>query len=330
MQGLLVDPEEVTSTYEYEICEIRTIFANGGSECNAYTILQADVAPLIPPFSYNNLCSSTLVTVFIPVYVFVYCIELVISPVYVLVFMNTKYSQYSAHIKRAFLHGVFWPQHWEEEGGSATEPIDTSPTTPGAIVNNADNRADPRKLLKTNRIVTIDVLNNFLVFFTFGMCSPFLAVLMLVSVTMKYAMWITVIGRFVRIRVVSKPAERIARDKALQALSDACIPLRQLVTDFVWPTIWCSAVFFSFLCWDVYGDRVGWKEGAWVPAVVISGPVILWLVVGCIVPSDGHVEVANNVGRHITEYSSAIVSSPLRDVTEPTLKEAEMTRPSNA
>lgn len=145
----------------------------------------------------------------------------------------------------------------------------------------SDDNAEPRKLLKANRIVTSDVLNHLLVFFTFGLCSPFLALIMLLVVAMKHVMWITILGRFVYCRAQLKLAGQVrngSQDHALVALSVACccLPVLQLVASFVWPVTWSSPLFFAFLCWDVLGDEVGWKDAWWAPLLVLAVPVCLW------------------------------------------------------
>lgn len=263
----------MTSTYEYTYCQTRLIKSvEGSSECTLYATQEAEVAPFIPPFSYNNMCSSTLVTTFVPVYMFVYCIELLIPVLYLYVFTGTEYEHYSGLLKRSFLHGIFWPEYWNPEGEN---PAGASASTISMEGSN-DNNAEPRKLLKANRIVTSDILSHMLVFFTFGLCSPFLATSILMSVGLKHAMWLMIIGRFVSMRTARQGAGSRARDHALEAFSEACLPVLDLVGNFVWPIVWCSAIFFSFLCWDVLGDEVGWKEAMWAPLLVLAVPVCLW------------------------------------------------------
>ena len=272
-QGLLVDSEEVTSSYDYSYCKTRLVYStDGSSECTLYATQDVTVAPLQPPFSYNNMCSSTLVTTFVPVYMFVYSIEVLIPMLYLFFFTYLDYSQFSRHLKISFLHGIFWPEYWNFEGEN---PAGATAST--LSMEGSDDNAEPRKLLKANRIVTSDILNNLLVFFTFGMCSPFLALIMLLSVAMKHIMWITILGRFVYARILLTQAHHHgSKDHALVALSDACLPVCELVASFVWPIIWCSGLFFAFLCWDVFGDEVEWTKALLAPAMVLAVPACLW------------------------------------------------------
>jgi hypothetical protein len=36
-----------------------------------------------------------------------------------------------------------------------------------------------------------------------------------------------------------------------------------------------SALFFSLLCWDMAGDRLGWRRASWAPIAVASVPACL-------------------------------------------------------
>ena len=158
-----------------------------------------------------------------------------------------------------------------------------SAALPAAATAAARAHAEPLKMLKANRIISSDILNNLLVFCTFGICSPFLAAIMLVSVSLKHHMWVMLLGRFVHTRVTAASGAGAGAgaggDHALVALGAACVPLLQIVARCVWPVMGGSSVFFAVLCWDVLADEVGWRDAVWAPVAVLLVPVCLWACV---------------------------------------------------
>jgi hypothetical protein len=270
-----VPPDEVFSSYEYTLCDVRTAFSDGATICTKYINLEVDVEPLIPPFSYNNLCSSVLLTRFIPVYILMHSFQVMLPIFLVCLFSSCQYTTLPKFLYPV-LNGVFWPHHWSRKPHSSVSA--------GIVFE----LAVPHHLLKANRIISSDILNHLLVFCTFGMCSPFLALIMVASVSLKHHMWVMLIGRFVHSRVagsagadadVSKSNESIGDDHALMALSAACVPILDIVSGCVWPVVFSSGLFFSFLCWDVLGDDIGWREALWAPALILGLCACLYIFV---------------------------------------------------
>ena len=296
----------MTSTYEYEYCMYQVVEVDGSVTCRDYGVQTVEVVPLIPPFSYNNLCSSVLLTSFIPVYILVSSFQALVPLIQVCLFTSSKYTSFPKPLRKV-LFGIFWPDYWKENQSSAS-------ANGGADDNDYDAQAEPLKLLKSNRIITTDILCPLLIFCTFGISSPFLALIMLVSVSLKHHMWLLMLGRFVHTRVTAAAAtaghdsddgnrgeyggvrgrqsengnrnstnnevEEVNKDQALVALSAACVPIVDIVARCVWPVIWSSASFFAFLCWDVLGDEVGWKRALWAPCLVLALPLVLWMGMG--------------------------------------------------
>jgi hypothetical protein len=210
----------------------------------------------------------------------VYSFQVLLPIVLVCVFTSSEYSHFPKPLHKV-LSGVFWPEHWRRESC----PVSAA----GAAAGESESPyAEPIKMLKANRIISSDILNHLLILCTFGICSPFLALIMVVSVSLKHRMWVVLLGRFVHTRVTAAAAAAVAasgatssqqlgEDCAMVALSAACVPLLDIVARCVWPVIWSSCVFFAFLSWDMLGDEVGWREAMWAPLVVMGLPVFLWM-----------------------------------------------------
>lgn len=225
------------------------------------------VSPLRPPFLYNNLCTSTILTKYIPVYVFVYAIQLLVSVLQVIVLTSVDYGRIPRLLHRG-LHGVFWPGH----------------------VWNA-NSIVPRDILKATEIISFDILNHLAVFTTFGLSSPYLAFILILSVWLKLRVWRVMISRFVYTRL-SQSREVLSHyelggrgegvrginndDDGLFILNLACLPIVEMLENCMRPIVLSSAVFFAFICWDMAGDEIGWREAFWAPVVILIFPVLLW------------------------------------------------------
>jgi len=211
---------------------------------------------------YNNLCTSTILTSYIPVYVFVYTIQLLVSILVVVVLTSVEYTSLPAWLQKG-LHGVFWPGHeWVSD----------------LLV--------PRDLLKATEIISFDILSHLAVFVTFGISCPYLAVILIFSVCLKLYMWRMIIGRFVYSRtspnseaVSSMGGFKESGDDGLSLLSLACLPILDMLEDCMRPIVLSSAVFFSFICWDMAGDEVNWRVAIWAPASVLLVPVVLWGII---------------------------------------------------
>ena len=254
-----MSPDEVTSTYEYEYCAYRVVNADGSITCRDVVVAEIEVAPLVPPFSYNNLCSSALLTSFIPVFILVTSLQIILPVLQLCIFTAMRYNSVPKSLRRV-LFGVFWPEVWPHNNNSTSESI------------------EPLSLMKANRIITTDILNPLLVLCTFGICSPYLSLVILASVTLKYHMWVMLLGRFIQFRYsMSSQSDRDGEDLAVVILSRACLPVINIVGRCLWPVIWSSSFFFAFLCWDVLGDEVGWRNAAWAPVVVVSVPLTMWI-----------------------------------------------------
>ena len=60
-QGLLVQADAVSTPYSYESCNLFYVL-RGATICLNRATAEVESAPVIPPFAYNNQCSSVLLT----------------------------------------------------------------------------------------------------------------------------------------------------------------------------------------------------------------------------------------------------------------------------
>jgi len=252
---------------------------------------------VVPPFSYSNECASVLLTAYIPVFLLGYAIQLILPLVMLVILVHIPHKSVSPAIY-AMIHGIIWPQYWLQGGEALTR-------------NKAAVERKPNDLLKLHAILCNDVLNNWLVMMTFGMCSPLVAVAVACAVSLKMSMWMLLIGRFTRHALlnssgsgegvsegvsegggdVNRPDDIMYIEKratvaprqhlgevvsfALGALAGAHIPLSRVLGRTFWRLAWCSALFVGMIGWDIAADEVGWLQSLWVLVLPVACVLLL-------------------------------------------------------
>lgn len=170
------------------------------------------------------------------------------------------------------VHGVLWPNFWLYNSGDNPEL--------SARGKPAVNVALPERILKVKFLISQDILYHVANLCTFGLCSPFLATIIIVCLVMKLLTWVMVFGRFLYVRSSANVRSRncaggdgvemksfsedrknnhfdkFVVDDAVAALSEACIGLLGVFDMTIWPIVWFSCLFFAVLTFDIAADEV--------------------------------------------------------------------------
>jgi hypothetical protein len=252
--------------------------------------VSVDSVPLVPPFTYNNQCGSVLLTTFIPVLLMGYTIQLVFPVAAMAVLTQIPHTALPPFCLQIF-PGFLWPELWLQGEES--------------FVHNKEGN----DILNIRSILCNDVLNNWLLMLTFGLCSPILAVAIVCCVLVKMCMWMTLMGRFTshmligsgdlevdsasgasEVGVLSQVGSTgstttmVVTTKeevvgfALMSLTRVRISLFTVLQYLFWRLACCSALFVGLLSWDLAGDEIGWLLSLWVPFL----PFVYVLMLRCI------------------------------------------------
>jgi hypothetical protein len=147
-----------------------------------------DMLKITPPFFYSYQCGSTLLTSYIPVYM--YSISLQILFIILLIFtfiIVPKTTSTQWFLK--FFPGVCWPSdHW----------------------NKIDNpemylKKRPIRLINPHQIISMS-MNNVILLLSFGLCSPVLCTFITLSICVNFGCWFLLISRFVCVRIGTLPS----------------------------------------------------------------------------------------------------------------------------
>mmetsp|Transcript_28450 Transcript_28450/g.48095 ORF Transcript_28450/g.48095 Transcript_28450/m.48095 type:complete len:328 (-) Transcript_28450:1388-2371(-) len=145
-------------------------------------MVNIESAPLVPPFMYHNQCGSAVLSAYIPVFLLGYSIQMILSLVILTSLMAVPYKSVPSSVYM-IVHGLLWPEHWLQSGDAL-------------ILNKSIVACRSDALLRTGTIYCNDVLNNWLVMMTFGLCSPVLAVAVVCTVLLKMSLFVMLIGRY--------------------------------------------------------------------------------------------------------------------------------------
>jgi hypothetical protein len=250
-----------------------------------------EVVPFVPPFVYNHMCSSSLLTRYLPVLIFSYCIQICFPIGISYVVSRFPYKALPWWIKLT-QPGILWPTHWPLSECSfipsplSNHSIDTiAPTIQPSINPSIDDPASlsiqslSQRLLKANKMVATYV-EDVAILLTFGLCCPVLAFAIVVYLMLQTHFQKMLIGRFLRFRqdMSTKSFGVLTHDRAISALEISCQDSIIQVQRTVWIVVWTATMFYSGICWDVAGDEVGVVHALWAPLVAISFPLLCWII----------------------------------------------------
>jgi hypothetical protein len=245
-----------------------------------------DILRITPPFFYNYQCGSTLLTSYIPVYMYSVSIQLLSSVASFSFIILSTNAQHPAWLRNRF-SGVCWPSRWRNVDYHLSEM-------------NIDG--EPIRLINPHQIIS-RMMNNIVLLLSFGLCSPVLCCYITLSSCVHLSCWLILIGRFVCHRIDTLDATRLSsssRQNSMSSLSPfrpSFLESGKIIEDQLlllldqqlhgvtssllvckWPIILTSCFFVTLLCWDMAGDQGGWLQAVWVPiaGVVIATWIWVW------------------------------------------------------
>ena len=259
IQGLFVQPNEVTASYSYSPdCAITGYSHTGESVCTEVNDVYVEVAGLVPPFSYNYQCTSVLLTAYIPVFIYTYSLQVIAPFLFLYALCYLDYNKIPKRWSR-MIPGILFPDNWSKDS-----------TSKGF-------RSDMLKVVSSKRLynvktVTSNMIHNIIILMTFGLCSPMLALLIGASSHFIISTWQILIARFVHYRFYQ--LKRIAnnrnldpgqRDYSLKCMGRLAGEAKGLIRLCLYPYVFFSCFFIGCLAWDMAGDRVGWRKALRLP-----------------------------------------------------------------
>jgi hypothetical protein len=236
------------------------------SWCLAYTDVSVEVEPFRPHFYYNNLCGSTILQVYIPIYLYIYSILLFVPPVSI--YLLSRFVEYESLPQwvKPFVPAIIWPIASEDtirDSLSISSEKDVIPTT-SPLLFKRDN-------------IAVSLMLHVALLLTFGLCSPILGLAIMIVTCLSITQWRILIARFVSLRSLHNKRLSLRKsqeDAVMSVLNRVVGDTAACFKSMLWAVLWMSCVFFAFLCWDIASDTVGWIQSCWIPVTAaISLPL---------------------------------------------------------
>jgi hypothetical protein len=259
-----VESNPITVSYPQQYCsEYVFSIISQTADCFTYSSRLVTVRPFIPSFAYNYNCGSTILTAYIPVYLYIYTAHIlfnVFAPyLIILTYPTTQLGDPSPpRLLRRLLPGIYWPELWVQHRND------------GVI----------RRLYPVEAIVD-SLIQHSIIFFSFGLCSPFLTLAIAITFWLIIVRWKVLLTRgLLKLEVLQRDHPNLSPevDSLASSLHHLTSSLLPSLRSKLWiPTV-SSCIFFAFVCWDISGDAVGWENSIWVPCVTISLAILLWVM----------------------------------------------------
>jgi hypothetical protein len=264
-----VPPEDISSSYSYQICAI-SFFGPDGIQCILYIPTVMDVLKITPPFTYSYQCGSTLLTSYLPIYMYSISLQIMSTFVKLMIIFAANASPQSFPWIKNWLPAICWPLDWN---------------TREVILNNF-SQSQPCRLVEPYRIIT-SVMENLMLLLSFGLCCPVLSLSIMINVCLHGSCWLMLIGRFLSscldqwtIVLSPSPGHVFTREKqsnddihkrdfliALLTQQLQCVNASLVVCK--WPLILTSCAFVTVLSWDMVGIK-------WVGMRLFGFLLLVW------------------------------------------------------
>lgn len=259
--NVFVPPDTVTAQYSLTTCSARDYDYN----CIETQSFSFETS-YVPPFSYSYQCSSTLVTSYVSVFVFMFIFDTFFAPVL-------------SECMKKFLK-------WRKESRKAKQrQQDVESGVAGPVPENIHNEYRQLDFLK-NRFI-IKSVSNMAILVTFGMMFPPLAFIICYNVWREYRELHERITNFYEqeLRHKAKEHRMIAarrhstlKSNLVRFLEEKFLHVSNITSFLLWLLFPLASFFYAFFVFDMIGDVYGWSTA--IPATIIMGllPILaLWI-----------------------------------------------------
>ena len=285
-------PPTLSSSYSYEECVAFSL--SSVTVCDEFETVVSTTDPFHPPFNYNNLCTSNVITAYVPVYIYTYSFLLLLPCVLLVIYKYARWSDLPVWIVK-YTPMILWPFRLSSSG----EYVHTSDCEDHML----EAHLTKLKLLTSHFLRSDMVVSSFAhhlaVLLSFGLLSPVLTVEIAAALCLSTFQWRFFIGRFLLHRShshgVSVSADDreaphhianplhdrsvILRDESLKKLNFAVEEAANSFVSCVGPVMCVTSMFICSLCWDIVSDRRGWQVGIYVPVFSFGTLAILFTLV---------------------------------------------------
>jgi hypothetical protein len=262
--SVVVAPPVVNVSYNFASC-LTSEVAGNTSTCYEYDTDQYQTISYSPPFLYSYQCSSTFVTTYSSIYVFMFTIEAFATPVMLWV-LKVLHGRSAA--------GSSWRKMLIR---TLPRILLSVPVVDSRASNRVNNVSDKSSLLADTSSQSsayfqcdafiVKLLNLVAILSTFGVILPPVAVVCCAAAFSVSFHCQLLIGRFAKLY----PA-------LMSVVEGECSGAASLFVNSVWIVVPFTALFYALFLFDTLGDAVGWRAALWAPLLVCTLPLFARLV----------------------------------------------------
>lgn len=165
-RSIILGAEEIDSVYQYNGCSMFYTDDGGKIICSTFSDLFFKYS-YKPSYIYNYECTSSVISNYIPILLFVYLVQSILFPVLFAVLSSLRYASIPSFFAEQ-LPGFLWPNDVDRVG---------------------------RKLIPSAELLA-STRSHLTVLFTFGMVSPPLAIAVTFAIVVNIYRWQIYIGRY--------------------------------------------------------------------------------------------------------------------------------------
>ncbi len=294
----LYSKDPISATFSYSVCESYDDYTASTLTCFLYfsglAYSATETITYTPPYSYSNECSSAILTSYVPVFLYTALFALLAGLLNPVSDISTeKFLRYAArypdnkHLTRMVSLVTTCKRF-------ADYMFDTEYSTDGEEFN------------QTGFCLSLN--SSIIVLLTFGVMSPFLAVMTYLSIssTLLYAEYR--VGKY--LSKVSEPGNEVVNPmsnstkddtddsvkpppiedvesegktcsadlftKKVQELDILLIGMENRLIKSTWQVLPSIGLFYSVFIWDIAGDELGFTKALWGPILMMSGVMLVF------------------------------------------------------
>lgn len=248
--NVFIAPSPVTSEFPIISSDVSCSTHKNITECTGGVSESYIEVTYDPPFIYSYQCTSSILTNYASVYVFMFLMVAFVKPVMLYLLIKGHAMTSTGSLVHKLIDSTIY---------NLLRPANVS-------------ALKSKNLLFHKERFVLRTVGKIAVFVTFGVVFPPLAVVLCAAFNSESYLNLLIIGRF----LVEIEDENI-RKQFHERLSGECakcidlllVPLVRLVVPF-------AALFYGFFVFDIYGDEVGFKRAVWTLVLLMVTPVFLW------------------------------------------------------
>ena len=216
-QDFFTGCSEVSATYSVPICqsfyqEFDTETYQVHTSCELYNEVSFTTS-YTPAFIYYYACGAKLLTLYIPVYIYIYTILFVAVPLSLCIQAKVKKVWLPKQLRYFMIKGILRP-------AAAYQKVDFA-----GQLRSKQNAKDYSMLIRGDSIQVIQI-NHLVILMTFGLASPILAIIMALAIIADTFAWQLVIIRFFKYGDPSSPFSRQSDELLKQQQLNQNIPIQ--------------------------------------------------------------------------------------------------------